>query len=183
MSAYTLALFFHIVGALGLFATLVAERVIWGELSRVEDVGQARTALSTAIRLTLVGLGSLLVLFGSGAYLMVSVWGSRPWLTVAMLSAVPLTGLSGALTLPRIGALRRALARESNPLPKRFSSELRRPVLMLSNYVRSAIVLAVVFLMTTKPGAGSSLLALLAATALGIGVAIGTRTGSSIGEA
>ena len=183
MTLYTLALFFHIVAALGLFAALVGERVSWGELHRAEDVRQARAALLTATRLSRVGLGSLLVLFGSGAYLMVSVWGPRPWLTAGMLSAVPLAGLSGAITLPSIAALRRGLMHESNTLPERFSSELRRPALMLSNYVRAAIVLAVVFLMTIKPGAGASLLTLIVATALGIAVALGTRPATSVGEA
>lgn len=183
MTLYNFALFFHFVGALGLFAALVAERVSWGELRRAEDVRQARAALLTATRLSRVGLVSLLVLFGSGAYLMVSVWGPRPWLTAAMLSAVPLAGFSGAITLPSMAALRRRLAHESNTLPDRFSSELRRPALMLSNYVRTAIVLAVVFIMTTKPGAGASLLTLLIATALGIAATLGVRPGASVGKA
>jgi len=53
---------------------------------------------------------------------------------------------------------------------------------LLSNYVRAAIVLAVVFLMTTKPGAGASLLTLMVAMALGIAVALGTRPATSVGE-
>jgi hypothetical protein len=55
MTLYTLALFFHIVGALGLFAALVAERVSWGELRRAEDVRQARAALLTATQLNPAG--------------------------------------------------------------------------------------------------------------------------------
>ena len=175
MTLYTLALFFHVVGALGLFAAVVAERVSWGELRRAADLPQARAALLTATRLSRVGLSSTLVLFGSGAYLMVSVWGPRPWLTAAMLSAVPLAGLSGAITLPSIAALRRGLVHEGSTLPERFSSELRRPLLMLSNYLRAGIVLAVVYLMTTKPGAGASLLTMIVATALSIAVALARR--------
>lgn len=34
MILYPLVLFFHIVGALGLFAALVAERVSWGHRAR-----------------------------------------------------------------------------------------------------------------------------------------------------
>ena len=77
MSVYAMAVFLHIVGALGLFAALALEWASLYNLRRVPTAGQARewTKLLSALRF--VGGPSTLTILATGIYVMATRWGGQ----------------------------------------------------------------------------------------------------------
>ena len=77
MSVYAMAVFLHIVGALGLFAALALEWASLYNLRRVPTAGQARewTKLLSALRF--VGGPSTLTILATGIYMMATRWAGR----------------------------------------------------------------------------------------------------------
>ena len=74
MMLYSIALFLHVVGALGLFITLGLE---WTSLSRLRgaaSVEQVREWLPVLGALRKIGGPSALTLLVSGIYMMATVW-------------------------------------------------------------------------------------------------------------
>ncbi len=167
MSRYSIALFLHIVGALGVFVALGLEWTSMLGLRRAASVEQARTWMTVMRSPQRVGGPSMLTLIVTGIYLTTSLGGMQPWLEFGILGLILLIVLGATLTRPRGVALGKALAAESGTLSATFQDRLRDPVLALSLNTRTAVALGVVFLMTVKPAAGA------AVSVLGVSVALG----------
>jgi hypothetical protein len=166
MSLGSIALFLHIVGALGVFAALALEWATLLQLRRSEWVGQVREWLKLVGASRLIGGPSALTLLVTGGYLTATRWGMQPWIGLGILSLVLIAVLGATLTGRRVGAIVRAL-----PATEEVTRALRRqlldPALILSAWLRTGIGLGVIFLMTIKPAAPTALLSLGIATLLG----------------
>ena len=168
MNDYSIALFLHIVGALGFFAALGLE---WTGLRQIrnavapQQVGAWMGVLKSTRRMSFV---SMLTTVISGIYMMVTVWGAVPWVMVAVGSLVVVIVLSLALTGPRMAAIGQALALEKGQLSQTFRSLANHPLLWLSIQTRVAIALGIVFLKVVKPELDGSLLTIGVAIILGL---------------
>jgi hypothetical protein len=79
MSVYSISVFLHVVGALGLFSTLALE---WAGHEQLRRVG---------------GPSALLVL-ATGIYMTSTRWGPRPWIVIGLAAMVVIAILGPALS-------------------------------------------------------------------------------------
>ncbi len=161
MNDYAIALFVHIVGALGLFVALGLEWTSLLLLRRATTTEQARERMGLASSVRRVTGASLATLLVSGLYLTATAWGGVAWIGVALGAMVLMAVLGAALSGPRLAAIGRAVEHGSlAPLPD--------PLLWVSIQIRLAVALGIVFLMTVKPNLTGSLLAIVLAAVLGL---------------
>ena len=169
---YSIALFLHIVGVLGLFVALGLE---WTGLRQIRSAmipEQVRAWMGVLKSVRKVGFASMLTTVITGIYMMLTEWGGAAWIIVTMGSLVLVIALSLALTGPRMTAVGRALATEKGALSKTFHSLANHPLLWISIQTRVAIALGIVFLKTAKPDLGGSLLTIGVAIILGLATAL-----------
>jgi hypothetical protein len=166
MSLYNLALFFHILGALGIFTALGLEWMSLINLQRVTTAEQAREWLTVFPWLRQIGPASLGILFLAGLYMTLSVWKWVAWINIALLAMLllPVLGASNGLRMAAIGE---TLASEKGPLSPSLIQQLRAPRFWISIRLRTAVLLGIIFLMTIKPGLMGSLLTIGVALLLG----------------
>jgi hypothetical protein len=168
MDDNSIALFLHIVGALGLFVALGLE---WTGLWQIRSAlasEQVRTWMGILKSVRKVGFASMLTTVVTGIYMMVTDWGGVAWIFVTLGSLVLMIVLSLVLTGPRMAAIGQALATEKGAVSKTFHNLANRPLLWISIQTRVAIALGIVFLKTAKPDLGGSLLTIGVAIILGL---------------
>jgi len=171
MTLYALALFVHIVGVLGLFMGIGLQWISVQRLSQVQTVAQVREGTSLiALQERLWPTAALLILL-AGIYMTVTAWGwSTPWIDLS-LAALIVQG-AGALINRRLKAILTGIAATEAPagtFPPGLERQITDPILRTAVQINAFTGLGVVFLMTTKPGLGGSLIALAVALLLGIG--------------
>jgi len=172
MNDYSIALFLHIVGALGFFVALGLE---WTGLRQIRSAmtpEQVRGWMGILKSVRKVGFASMLTTVISGFYMMTAVWGGVAWVTVSLGALVLVIVLSVALTGPRMAAIGQALATEKGAVSKTFHSVANHPLLGISIQTRVAIALGIVFLKTAKPDLSGSLLTIGVAIVLGLASAL-----------
>lgn len=177
MSVYSIAVFLHIVGALGLFAALGLEWAGIHNLRRVVTAGQAREWAKLLGALRFVGGPAALTLLITGIYLSATHWGQQGWIGLGLAGLVLIAALGGALTGRRIGAIARALPPDDGPIPAALGDRLHDPVLPLSAWIRTALALGIVFIMSTKPSGAAALAVMGVALGLGLVVGLSVRRG------
>ena len=106
MTLYSVALFLHIVGALGLFAALGLEWTSLRQLRRAASAEQAREWLNALGLVRRLGPASLAAIFLSGLYLVATAWGIVAWIAVA---------LGAMLLLPPLGGVQRSAVGGNRP--------------------------------------------------------------------
>lgn len=178
MSVYSIVVFVHIVGALGLFAALGLEWASVLNLRRAATAGQAREWAKLLASLRLVGTPALLTVLVSGIYMMATRWGGQAWIGAGFGGLVLMAVLGGALTGRRAGPLLRAVGSEDGPISAALGYRLRDPVLMVSIYLRTALALGIVYVMSTKPSGAGALTAMGAALVLGLAAGFPAWSGS-----
>ncbi|MDQ3811360.1 MAG: hypothetical protein M3336_13820 [Chloroflexota bacterium] len=171
MTPYAIAVFLHVVGALGLFAAMGLEWVLVARLRRVESAEQARDWLVLLDVIRRLSPASLAVLLLAGIYMAATAWGGVGWIVVGFVALLllPPLGMIAGLRLP---AIRRELENQRGPLPPGLRRRLDEPLFLASIQIRTAISLGIVFLMTTKPDAAGSAVAIAVAVALGVSVSV-----------
>ena len=172
MNIYLIALFLHIVGALGFFVALGLE---WTGLSQIRSamtLEQVRAWMGILKNVRKVAFVSMLTTVITGIYMMVTVWGGEAWIIVTLGSLILVIALAQVITAPRMAAIGQALVSEKGPLSKTFHSLANRPLLWISIQSRVAIALGIVFLKIAKPDLGGSLLTIGVAIVLGLASAL-----------
>jgi len=168
----SIALFLHIVGALGFSVALGLE---WTGLSQIRSAKATEQVLAwmgILKRVRKAGFASMLTTVITGIFMMVTDWGGEAWIIVTVGSLILVIALAQVVTAPRMAAVGQALATEKGPLSKTFLSLANHPLLSISIQTRVAIALGIVFLKTVKPDWGGSLLTMGIAIALGIASAL-----------
>ncbi len=176
MTADSLALFFHISGALGMTAAIALEALGLQQLRRATIPVQAGAALRILGGTRRLGFPSMLVVILTGLYMTVTGGGPTPWILTTIGAVVLLIALTGA-SGPRMAAVGRALARETAPLSENFHNLENHRLISMSLYTRIAIILGIVFLKTTQPDWTGSLLTIGAAVVLGAVSGLSTTRG------
>jgi len=168
MNDYSIALFLHIVGALGFFVALGLEWTGLGQIRSAMTPEQIHGWMGVLKSVRKVGFASMLTTVITGFYMMVTDWGGVAWIFVSLGALVLVIVLSVVLTGPRMAAIGQALATEKVPVSQTFHSLANHPLLWISIQTRAAIALGIVFLKTAKPDLGGSLLTIGVAIVLGL---------------
>jgi hypothetical protein len=183
MSVYGIAVFLHIVGALGIFAAIALDWAGLSNLRRATDTAQVQEWVRLLAAPRTVGGPAALLVLVSGIYLSATRWGPAGWILVALAGMVVVAALGGAIGGRRIPAIMQALPAESGPVSTTLRGRLDDPALTVSLRVRTALLLGIVFLMSTRPSWGGSLAAMGAALVLGIAAgvpAFGSRRAAQV---
>jgi hypothetical protein len=116
---------------------------------------------------------AIIGLFATGAYMTSDVWTwSTPWIKVSIVGLV-LVALQGPLLAGRRAhALKKALQENGpGPLGERAMRMTRDPILWIVTFANPAIVFAIVWNMTEKPGTAGAIISIVVAYAVGAAVA------------
>ncbi len=172
MSNYAIALFLHIVGALGFFMVLGLEWIGLSQIQSTTRSEEVRAILRTVKSANRLGFVSMPTTIITGIYMVLTVWGGVAWILVVLGALVLEIVLFVSFTGPRMAAIERALATEKGPVSQTFRNLVNHPILSISVQTRVAIVLGIVFLKIAKPDMGRSLLTIGVAIALGLASAL-----------
>jgi hypothetical protein len=170
MTLYSLALFVHIIGAIGTFIGVSVWLFAAMALRRAQSVGQVRALTGLILPSSVVAIVSILLLGVAGFYMAITVWGERAtWIIVATISFLLLAPFGAFVIDPRLRSLGKATATlPDGPLPASLVTRARDPLVGVGLSVYLGTLLGIVFLMTNKPPALDSIIAMVVATALGL---------------
>ena len=172
MTLYSLVLFLHIGGALGLFVALGLEWTSLSFLRRAATGEQVREWLSVLGLTRRLGPIALVLILLPGFYMMATTWGGAAWILVALAAVVVIAILGATLTGARMGRIGRAAGTASGPISPELRNRLHDPVLRISVQTRGAMLFGIVFLMTIKPDLVGSLIVIGIALILGLASAL-----------
>jgi len=166
---YTIALFIHIVGVLGLFTCIALELASLFGLLRAQLLEEVRAWTSLHQVLAWAFPVAALLTLGAGLFMALDAWGWRvPWIDVAFFAFIAM-GLLGRLNARRHQQLHRAMGGTlSGPVPVELREQLHDPIPWSSTLLLTTIGLGVVFLMTIKPNLLGSFIAIAIAILLGL---------------
>ena len=167
---YTIALFLHVLGAIGLFVAMSLFLVSVVHVRQAQTVEQVRDWISLAAHAGQGIGGSSLVLLVPAIYMVLTVWGfATPWVLASLIVFVFQWMLGPVIGGRRAAAVLQAVkAAPLGPVPPALREQIESPMLWLGEVIRIALLVGVVFLMTTKPGLVGILIALGAALVLGL---------------
>jgi len=171
MSIYTIVLFVHVVGAIGYFLSIGTQLFILVGLRRAQHVEQVRAFIHLNNLSGPFGAGSAVVLLAAGLYLALSAWSLLTgWILVALISLLLIVPTTAVLIAPRRSALVKQLERSApdGALSLALSQRLHDPILLATLLTVAALLLGIVFLMTTKPELAGSLIVMAVALMLGV---------------
>jgi hypothetical protein len=164
---YSILLFLHIVGALGIFAALAFEQAGLFNLRRARTNAQAREWLSLLRALRRIQGPSALALVATGVYMMATRWSHQAWAGLGLVGMVLMVAIGAAVTGRRMRTIGPAVPASDGPLPAALRDRLADPALRRSASVRVALALGIVFNMSVKPATGGTVAALVIAAVLG----------------
>jgi hypothetical protein len=172
MSIFSIALFLHIVGALGVSVALGLEWIGLSQIRRSTVPQQIRAILGLVESTTRFGFISMLTTFITGIYMVWTAVGWVPWILVVLGALILLIVLTRALTTPRMAAVARTLATEKESVSQTCRNLMDDSVLWVSLQTRVAVVLGIIFLKIVTPNLGGSLLTIVIALIIGIASAM-----------
>ena len=147
---YVMARFVHVVGAVGMFVVLGLEWASHAQLRRARTVEQVREWAQLSRMTRWLGPASMLALLVPGFYMTGTAWkGSAPWINLGFGSLVVI-GVIGAVAGRPMGKAVRAALAEQGTLSPGILAGLRAPLPWISLQVRAALLLGIVYLMTSK---------------------------------
>jgi Predicted integral membrane protein (DUF2269) len=170
MNPYSIALFTHFLGLVGLFVGYGLEWAASSLLRRTTTADQARSWLRIYRLSQPISGPGLLILILSGGY-MASITGSmkQGWISASLLAIVVMLGVGFVFMLPRLRTLRAALPEGNATFPDTILARVQDPMLVTLVRTRFVLALGVVLLMTAKPIAlATSLFILLGAIVVGL---------------
>jgi hypothetical protein len=151
MTAFQIVLFLHVIAMIALFVTLTLEWVCVLTMRRAMTYERAREGARLYRLLVPLGMPATIVVLLSGVYLATTLrlWSLRwVWLAPPALVAI---AIAGGILAPRRSRIRSAIAAGAGPLPDELAHTLRARLLVGSLWTRTALLLTLVFAMTTKP--------------------------------
>ena len=171
MNLYTIALFLHVAGDIGIFVGLGVQLLCLMPLRRAQRVEQVHLLAGLIRTADVVSVTGALLTIATGLYMALTAWNLQVgWIAVALGSLVALIlPLIADVIEPRTKAIvKMAGGAEAGPIPAAFSRHIHDPVLAIGLQTAAAVVLGIVFLMTTKPALAGSIITMAAALALGL---------------
>jgi hypothetical protein len=180
---YSVSLFVHVLGAAGLFVALGLEWAALRGLLQATTAPEARGWLGLFPILRRIYPWTFVAILTSGVYMMVVEWAERPWIILGLLAMLALPPVGAVMTGRRMRRIVPALEDVPGALEPEIRTRLADPALRLSLRLRVGLAVAIVFLMTVKPGWIGSLIAIIALTGLGALIGVSARKGTEPGPA
>lgn len=177
MSIYSIILFLHIVGALGLFAGMGLEQVSLAKLREAATPTQARDWLGVLSNLRRTDGPSGFLILATGFYMMATRWGRGTWMALGVVGMVLMAGIAVAVTSRRARKLRDALTAPDAVMSRGLRARLADPLMRVAATLRLAIGLGIVFNMAVKPATAGALTSFGVALFAGAVVALMQRAG------
>lgn len=185
LSIHTLALFLHVSGDIGFFISLGVQLLSLAALRRARSVEQARPLMDLIHISEPISIISGLVLLATGVYMTITHWSvNTGWIAVALGSLVVfLPLLIRGIIEPRVRVITTMLGEaQDGPLPQALYRRIHDPVLGTGMQTLAALVLGIVFLMTTKPALVVSIIVIALALLLGVLSGLPLRGAATLGE-
>jgi hypothetical protein len=171
MNLYTIALFLHVCGDVGIFIGLGTQMLSLMALRRVQSVEQVRAIVWLIPLSDLIGVSSALLMIAAGLYMALTVWSLETgWIAVALASLILLLPLLiGGIIEPRTRAIV-TMTREAPDglLPGELDQRIHDPVLSTALQTMAGLIFGLVFLMVSKPSLANSIIVMAIALALGL---------------
>ncbi len=179
MSGYNVALFFHILGVVTLFAAMAIQQVAGARL-RSAGTGRELRQWMEAIRPTGLALpAAAAVILVSGLVMTSQHWTMRtPWIATGFLTLLAMAAVGATLLrsgFTRIGKASADVASSDGPVPPDLARLRAAPALWSGMGAMDGAAVGVLWLMTNKPG-GLVSVAVVLGTAL-VGAAVGALAG------
>jgi hypothetical protein len=170
MNLYSITLFIHIISAIANFFGNGILLLGLSALRRTKRVEQVRTIGALMAITGRIFPLTLVLLVATGLLLSAIAWGVQGWDGVALLSFVLIVVPIGAIVVgPRIGVIvSTAGEAPDGPLSEALEAHIHDPVLGTTVQTITALLLGIVFLMTTKPPLIGSILVMAIAVVLGL---------------
>jgi len=178
MSAYSIALFLHLVAVLALFAGIALELTALRRLRHALSVAQVREWLTVLRGRRRVDGPAAITILVSGGYLAEHGAGHHAWVAVGIVGMVAMAVLGAAVGRPRLLAIVAALPATDGPITSSLRERLENPILRVSAATRAAIGLGVVFDMAVKPAAAGAVTALIVALVIGAASSLARGVGA-----
>jgi hypothetical protein len=175
MDFYSLLIFLHVLGGVGVFVGLGIEVVALRRLERAVSVDQARSWVGLMREGGRIGPVAMVTILLAGVWMMALRWGPEPWILTALVALIAMAILGAALTRPGMALLGAALTQEEDELPGRFRTNEATGSLSFSLWLRVAIGVGILGLMTVKPEMLGSLGIMGATVVIGVGAALRLR--------
>jgi hypothetical protein len=177
MDGYRLVLFVHLCALLGAIGTSALLHFAEVRLRTADTVAAIRMwagLIETGARVFPL---ALLVLLGSGAYLVDRGWAwSTGWVDASLVGVAVLFVVGAGVIGGRSRALRRELMNAGDDVvPARLAQITREHIAGVASWTNTGLALGIVFVMTMKPALAGSLAALAVAAGLGAVVALRLR--------
>jgi len=166
---YTIALFIHIVGVLGLFTCISLELASLFGLRRARLLEEVCTWTSLHRVITWAFPLAALLTLSAGVFLALDAWGWKvAWIDISFFAFIAM-GLLGRFNDRRHQRVHQAMGEAvSGPVPAELLPQLNDVVLWSSTLLLTAIGLGVVFLMAVKPDLLGSFITLAIAILVGL---------------
>ena len=170
MNLYTIMLFVHVAAAIGLFVGMGSWLIGITAVVRVSRVEQVRTLTDLMLMTRYVVPVSAFFTIASGLTMALNAWGLQTgWILVAI-GGLVIIGPTGTWVVdPKVRAIA-ALAHTlpDGLLPTWLALRTHDLVLHTALHTLTAMLLGIVFLMTTKPTIFSSIVAMVVSLFLGL---------------
>jgi hypothetical protein len=172
MPYYKIALFLHILGALGFFIAIGVFYVAVLGVRRAQTVGSIKlwTGAAAGVSRILFPISFLVVVI-AGIYMVVTVWGEKaPWAGVALIAFLILGVGATFIQGRRMAALGQSAAGQPDnaPVTDALQAQAHDAVTWVSVNASAAFAIGIVYLMTLKPDAIGSVIALLISLVVGL---------------
>jgi len=169
MNLYSLALFAHVIGAMGIFMGIGTWALALAGLRRAHRVEQVRILAGVMRASGNVAVGGIALLGVAGCYMALTAWGVQAtWIVVASISFALLAPFGAVGIDPRLRRIAAESEKEPDgPLPASLQTHTHDPLLAAGLALYLSCLAGIVFLMTNKPRLVESLLTMGVALAVG----------------
>jgi hypothetical protein len=175
MSIYSIVLFLHIIGAIGYFLGIGIWLFILLGLRWAQRIEHVRALIHlNDLSAPFSGASAVLLLI-TGLYLAITAWSLlTSWILVALISLLVMVPITAVLIAPRRSAIVKEMAREApgGELSPALERHIDDSILAMVCTTGAALLLGLVFLMTTKPDLVGAILVMIVALVLGVGSGI-----------
>jgi hypothetical protein len=178
MSAYSIALFLHLVGVLTLFGGIALEQTGLRRLRTALSLAQVREWVTLLRGVRRIDAPAGFTILVSGGYLAGHGAGHHAWVAAGIIGMVVMAVLGAAVGRPRFLAIVAALPAADGPVTSSLRARLDNPILRASAATRAAIGLGVVFDMVVKPEAAGAVTALVVALVIGAATSLARGAGT-----
>lgn len=165
MTLYSFVLFAHVMSTIGLFIALALEGFVSLRIGWSRDPDEMRFFVKAFERLKWIAIPSFAGILLGGLYLAYPYGEGTFWIPAALTATLGIMAIGGFVTGRKRIRLAKDLARPDADFAE-LTTQAQASSLAVSYGLRVGLALAIVFLMTTQPGAWLSVAA-LAAGALG----------------